>query len=132
MEELNQKQKMFADEYVLTGNASQSYLKIFGGDIKCAESASSRLLRNVKVKDYISNLNKSLDAPKIASMAEVKEFWADTMRNEKADLKDRLKASEYIAKTNAAFVDNHNISGELLVNIIDDLVDEDLDDEESE
>lgn len=34
------------------------------------------------------------------------------MRDSEADIKDRLKASEYIAKTNGAFIDKREIHGQ--------------------
>jgi phage terminase small subunit len=45
------------------------------------------------------------------------------MRNEAIEYKDRLKASEYIAKTNAAFLDKVELNGKLGVTIVDDLDD---------
>jgi phage terminase small subunit len=54
-------------------------------------------------------------------MEEVKQFWTNTMRNREVEFKDRLKASEYIAKTNAAFIDRQEISGTTGVRIINDI-----------
>jgi phage terminase small subunit len=132
MSELTQKQRMFADEYVLTGNASQSYQKIYNCGIKEAEASSSRLLSNVKVTEYIITVNQKIKNDKIADMQEIKEFWTDIKRDKTQETKDRLKASEFIAKTNAAFIENRNISGSLLVNIIDDLDDLEDDDEDED
>ena len=115
MTELTQKQKLFADEYVLTGNATQSYLKVYKCKISTADANSSVLLGNTRIKEYIEKLNVELDNSKIADMAEVKAFWTETLRNENVERKDRLKASEYIAKTNAAFMDRVQHSGELVI-----------------
>jgi phage terminase small subunit len=41
-----------------------------------------------------------LDAEFIAGIMETKRFWTEIMRDENADIMDRLKASEFIAKTN--------------------------------
>lgn len=120
-DELTQKQKLFADEYILTGNASQSYQKIYGSSPKISESNSSRLLSYDRVKRYIEEVNRKIDNNKIADMKEVKEFWTETLRSPHVERKDRLKASEYIAKTNAAFVENHNINGNIMVNIVDNI-----------
>lgn len=113
--ELTPKQKMFADEYILTGNATQSYLKAYKCGIKAAESSSSEILRNPKVKEYIKYVNEKLEDDKIANMKEVKEFWTETLRNEYVERKDRLKASEYIAKTNAAFVEKVQHTAEIVI-----------------
>lgn len=52
----NAKHKLFADTYLSNGmNATQAYLSVYKSvkNIKTAEAASSRLLSNVKVTDYI-------------------------------------------------------------------------------
>jgi len=126
MAEISQKQKLFADEFIKTGNAEQA-AKVAGYN---ARGNTTKLLQNTTIKEYISSINNALDSNKIATMSEVKQFWSDMLRNKNVEPRDRLKASEYIAKTNAAFVDNHNITGELLINIIDDLGDEDDDEDE--
>lgn len=115
MAELTEQQKRFADFFVESGNASDAYIKA-GYKVKNADVAkvnASRLLTNANVIKYIVERNKQLENDRIADMAEVKEFWSNTMRDVGAEVKDRLKASEYIAKTNAAFVDRHEHSGEL-------------------
>jgi phage terminase small subunit len=119
---LSEQQIRFADYYIQNGNGTESY-KLAGYKAKghAAETASSRLLRNVEVVDYIKERNKSLIDNRIADMEEVKRFWTNTMRSNEAELKDRLKASEYIAKTNAAFIENHKHSGETGVRIINDI-----------
>jgi phage terminase small subunit len=106
---MDERQKKFADYYIQTGNASESYQRAgYKAKGNVAESAGSRLLRNVKVIEYIKERNKQIVSDRIADMEEVKIFWTITMRNHESELKDRLKASEYIAKTNAAFIENVN------------------------
>ncbi|MDF2857905.1 MAG: Terminase small subunit, partial [Neobacillus sp.] len=47
MEELNIKQKKFADFYIQTGNATESYLRAgYKAEGNAAEASASRLLRN--------------------------------------------------------------------------------------
>ena len=119
---LNPNQKKFADEYIKTGNAKQSYINAgYKARGNRAEASASRLLRNVKVRDYIRQRNKELDKDTIADMTEVKEFWTNMLRNRAADPKDRLKASELIAKTNGAFLDRIENSGIIKIDIADEL-----------
>ena len=119
------KQKMFADEYIKTGNATQSYISAgYKARGNGAEVNACKLLRNTKVRDYIRKRNKELDKSTIADMQEVKEFWTNMLRNRAADPKDRLKASELIAKTNGAFLDRVEHSGSI-VTIVDDIDGED-------
>ena len=112
-DELTQKQKMFADEFVLTGNATQSYIKVYNCSVKNAESSSSDLLRNPKVTKYIAEMNQEIKNDKIADMQEIKEFWTNTVRNDEVEMKDRIKASELIGKTNGAFIEKLEHSGKI-------------------
>lgn len=119
---MNEQQKRFADYYIETGNATESYKRAgYKAKGNVAEVNASRLLRNAKVQEYIVERNKQLESDRIADMEEVKTFWTNTMRNNEVELKDRLKASEYIAKTNAAFIEKQQITGEMTQHISNDL-----------
>lgn len=110
---LSEQQKKFADYYIESGNAAESYRRAgYKASGNAAEAAASRLLRNVKVQEYLNNRNKQLESDRIANMEEVKQFWSETMRNIENDVRDRLKASEYIAKTNAAFIEKQETKTE--------------------
>jgi phage terminase small subunit len=118
MANITAKQKMFADEYIKTGNAKQSYINAgYSARGNSAEANASRLLRNDKVLAYIKRRNQEIDKDTIADMQEVKEFWTNMLRNRAADPKDRLKASELIAKTNGAFLDRVEHSGDIKVEL---------------
>ncbi|WP_052427331.1 hypothetical protein [Neobacillus niacini] len=52
-----------------------------------------------------------MDVEFIADITETKRFWTEIMRDTGADIKDLLKASEYIAKTNGAFVEKKELQG---------------------
>ncbi|MBG9450419.1 hypothetical protein ABE67_14055 [Cytobacillus firmus] len=112
MSELNIKQRKFADYYIETGNATESYVRAgYQAAGNAAEVNSSRLLRNAKVMEYIRIRNEQLDKQTIADITEAKKFWTEIMRDRAFDIKDRLKASEYIAKTNGAFLDKKELKG---------------------
>lgn len=98
---LTPKQKKFADNYIKTGNAEEAARKAGYN----ARGNTTKLLQNTTILEYIKERNKSLESDRIADMTEVKEFWTNILRNNNVEPKDRLKASEYIAKTNAAFID---------------------------
>ncbi|PAE32468.1 terminase small subunit [Bacillus sp. 7884-1] len=112
MNGLNIKQKRFADYYIETGNATTSYLRAgYEAEGNAAEVNASRLLRNAKVLEYIKERNEQMDVETIADITETKRFWTEIMRDENADMKDRLRASEFIAKTNGAFVEKKELQG---------------------
>lgn len=128
MSKLTERQKRFADEYIICGVAETAALKA-GYSEKYSRAQAHTLLANVGIKEYMDERNKSIESAKIADMEEVKEFWTNTLRDDQNDYKDRLKASEFIAKTNGAFIDKQEVkqSGELTVNNpFKDLTTEDL------
>jgi phage terminase small subunit len=76
-----------------------------------AEVNARRLLRNAKGQEYIKERNAQLDVEFIGDNRKTKQFWTEIMRDGNADIKDQLKASEYIAKTNGAFVEKKELQG---------------------
>ena len=92
---LTLKQQRSSDEYIINANATQAA----GYSPKYANTNASKLLQNTTLQYYLKGRNKELESQKIADMREVKEFWTNTLRDEENEIKDRLKASEYIAKT---------------------------------
>lgn len=57
-DELNDKQKTFCLYYLQRYNATWAYQKTYGSDYETAMASGSRLLRNVKVKKYLTELKK--------------------------------------------------------------------------
>lgn len=142
---LSEQQKRFADYYIETGNATQSYLKAgYKAKGKSAEVNASRLLGNAKVKEYVDGLISKKDSERIAKQDEVLEFLTDVMRGKvkeefplglgmgeqelvkkELDGKDRIKAAELLGKRYAMWTDKQQIDGAVGVQIIDDLGDGD-------
>ena len=116
MAKLTARQKKFADEYIITGNITQSAIRA-GYSENYADRQGYRLLGIVGMKEYIEEKNKELDAEKIADMQEVKEFWTSVVRNDENTLNERIKASELIAKTYGAFLDRVEQTGDMGVQI---------------
>jgi phage terminase small subunit len=59
MAELTDKQKRFCEEYIIDLNATQAAIRAGYSD-KTANEQGSRLLANVKVKEYIDELQKNV------------------------------------------------------------------------
>ena len=74
---LTQKQKLFVDEYLIDLNATRAYRKAYP-DVKRDETAAqagSRLLRNVKVDDYIKErMNKRAERTEVTQDMVIKEL----------------------------------------------------------
>lgn len=58
-----------------------------------------------KLEKYVKDRETVLESPRIADMKEINEFWSDVMRNDKAEMKDRIKASELRARAAGGFID---------------------------
>jgi len=54
---LNDKQKRFCEEYMIDFNGKHAGIRA-GYNAKTAEQQASRLLRNVKVKEYLNQLRE--------------------------------------------------------------------------
>lgn len=81
---MTEKQKIFADEYIICLNATQAYKKAYP-NVKKDEAASvngSKLLRNTKVKAYIDERLEELKSERVADQQEVLEFLTSVMRGE--------------------------------------------------
>lgn len=100
---LTPKQQAFADYYIQTGNATEAAIKA-GYSKKTAKETGYENLTKPHLQDYIEKKQKELASDRVADMTEVREFWTKVMRDIDSEMKDRLKASEMIAKTSGAFL----------------------------
>lgn len=81
--ELTEKQKRFADFYIETGNATESYLKAgYKVNANVAKVNACRTLTKANVKAYISEKMSKKDKERIASQDEVLEYFTRVMRGE--------------------------------------------------
>lgn len=113
------KQQRFCEEYIKCGNATQAY-KIAYPTVKnddVARKNGSRLLTNADIKEYIEQKNREISNSNIADMQEIKEFWTSILRDNREKSTDRLKASEFIAKTNGAFIDKVQLESDNILTI---------------
>ena len=81
---MTERQKIFADNYIISLNATESYKKAYPNikNIKTAEVNGSKLLRNTKVKAYIDEQLEKLKSERVADQQEVLEFLTAVMRGE--------------------------------------------------
>ena len=81
---MTEKQKIFADEYIISLNATQAYKKAYPNVKKdaVAQANGSRLLSNAMVKAYIDGQLEKLQSERVADQQEVLEFITSVMRGE--------------------------------------------------
>lgn len=78
---MNERQKKFADEYIISGVAYNAALKA-GYSEKYAKARSHELLANVGIKAYIEERMKELEKKKIAKQDEVMQVFTSILRQE--------------------------------------------------
>ena len=127
---LTEKQIRFADEYVRTGNITQSYLIAYTNVKKesTARSAGSRLLANVNVKSYIDARLEKLRKESIAEQDEILQFLTSVIRgnatgkeklglgqgaekliDRKPNLQERIRAAEQLGKRYGMWTDRQEM-----------------------
>lgn len=122
---MTEKQKRFCDEYLIDLNGTRAYKAAYPSvkSDDTAAAAATRMLRNVKVHEYIEQRTEELRSAKTATAAEVMEFLTEVMRNENEGSVSRLKAAELLGKRFGLFTDKVNVSGSGVVQIVDDIPD---------
>lgn len=139
---MTEKQKIFADEYLIDLNATRAY-KVAYPNVKndaVAAAAAARLLRNVKVKNYIADRMEEIHNEKTADAQEVIEYLTSVLRGESTaqeivvegtgdgcseartiekspSEKERLKAAELLGKRYALFTDKVETDVDMNLNI---------------
>lgn len=81
---LTAKQRLFADEYIKSGNATQSAIKAGYSD-NYAKHRVDKLLLNVGVKSYIDAKMVEIESHKIADAKEVLQFYTRVLREEETE-----------------------------------------------
>jgi phage terminase small subunit len=127
MEKLTAKQRAWID-YYKQGKTAAEAARLAGYRGNNSDVIGSQNL--VKLGKYVADRDELLDRARVADMAEINAFWSDIMRDDTADIKDRLKASELRARSIGAFIERREIVGAqtITVKLLDD--DEEMKDTE--
>lgn len=131
MEKLTLKQQRFADEYIISGNATQSAIKA-GYSKNYAATNTDKLLKNTNIKNYIDERLKELEDKAIAKQEEVLKYLTSVMRGEHEEevlycvgegvqstrhvevgAKDRIKAAELLGKRYKLFTDKVELDADV-------------------
>lgn len=145
MSKLTEKQQAFADYYIESLNATESYSRAYDKDNRnTCQVEGCKLLRNPKIKKYIDETLENKSESRIASQDEVLQILTDIARGiteeevvsftqagievramKKPSVKDRMKASELLGKRYRLFTDKveANISQQIVFEGEDELED---------
>lgn len=136
MKKLTIKQKKFADEYIISGNASEAAIKAgYKNEVSGREN-----LQKPTIKEYIDERLKELEQEAIANQTEVLKFLTSIMRGEQTEqtlisdgseqgqritnievsAKDRIKAAELLGKRYGSWTDKVDLSSDLTLIFEDD------------
>lgn len=139
---MTNKQKRFADEYLVDTNATQAAIRA-GYSEKTARQIGQENLTKPDIKNYIDEQLDKISSEKIADATEVMEYLTSVLRGEtKAEVvvvegcgdgcsearrmdkapdeKERLKAAELLGKRYGIFTDKTTVNVEPVV-IVNDL-----------
>lgn len=134
------KQKRFADEYIITGNATQT-AKSAGYSPKTANRIATENLSKPVITAYIDERMAQLEDATIAKETEILQYLTSVLREESSsevvvvegdgggassarrmekapDEKERLKAAELLGKRYRLFIDKQEIQQEVLVTFV--------------
>ena len=128
---LTLKQQRFADEYIISGNATQSAIEA-GYSKNYANTNASKLLQNTTIKRYIDEQLEILKNERVADQQEVLEYLTSIVRGEQTEqtlrgvgegaqeidnidvsAKDRIKAAELLGKRYGIWTDKTELAGEI-------------------
>lgn len=122
---LTKKERIFADEYIKTTNATQSAIKA-GYAENSASVTGSKMLRKPKVRQYIDAVMNERSKNTIATADEVLEYLTRVVRGEEKDafgldvsVADKTKAAELLGKRHMLFTDKVKLDAEIEIDISD-------------
>lgn len=137
MSKLILKQKRFADEYIISANATAAAIKA-GYSKKTARSIGQENLTKPDIKAYIDERIEKLESAKIATQEEVLQYLTSIMRGDQQEktlisigelgqeivdidvgAKDRIKAAELLGKRYRLFTDKieMDISSDVTISV---------------
>lgn len=143
---MTERQKMFADEYLIDCNATRAYKAAYP-KVKKDEAArvnASKLLTKANIRAYIDEQLEKIHDKNTADAKEVMEYLTSVMRGESEsemvvvegagegqskarkimkapEERDRLRAAELLGKRFGLFRDKLNVTSAATVTIVDDI-----------
>lgn len=132
---MTEKQKKFADEYLVDLNGTRAYKAAYPS-VKSDNTAganAARLLRNDSVRTYLNERLEQLHSERTADIQEILEYLTAVMRGEEKEEKiaanalgemeaynvrnqaNQLKAAELLGKRFGLFTEKINVDGNIPV-----------------
>lgn len=122
MDKLTPKQKAFADNYIISGNATEAARK---AGYKQPHVQGSQNLAKLSILEYIKERTAPAEQKRIATGDEVMQFFTRVMNGEEKDafgldasLDTKIKAAVELAKRTCDIKDNKSDGGITIINNI--------------
>ena len=108
---LNDRQQQVVLNYKANGGNMKQAM-IDAGYSENYADRNSKYLMGI-IGDEIKAQQSAIVSAKVKSVQEIQEWWAGVMDNEDCDLKERIKCSDLLAKSQGAYIENVNINGQV-------------------
>ena len=105
---MTRRERLFCENYARSPTGTGAAIAA-GYSEKTARQIASRLLTKVDIRQYIAELTDELDSELIADARELRQTWTKIMRCPDVSDRDRLKASELLAKSSGMFLARYEI-----------------------
>lgn len=106
---LSERERQFVERFMgdAHGNGTRA-CELAGYSKTTAAAQASRLLRKRKIQEAIEERRKA--DPLVLDREALQQFWSNVVNGSiQGELRDRLKASELLAKSQAVFVERHSL-----------------------
>ena len=109
---MTHRQELFIQEYIKTGNATNSAIKA-GYSKRIAKSIGQRLLTFVNIKKRIEELSQKIANNNIMTAKERQEYLTKLINSDDVKVSDKLKALDILNKMTGEYIQKVEVNGEL-------------------
>ena len=106
---LRERQRRFCEAFVANGGNATEAARSAG--YKHPDPQGSEVLGSLRVQAAIERLRMEATSAAIMTRQERQAFWTLVARSKDEDMKDRLKASELLGKSQGDFINRTEITG---------------------
>lgn len=103
---LNVKQEKFLNNLVETGNLTKSYMDAYNTENEnSAATCSSRMLKNVKIKEEFERKLEELSAIKVLNVEQRKQVLVNEIMKDSNKASDKVKALDVLNKMDGIYIE---------------------------
>ncbi len=107
---MTHRQELFIQEYIKTGNATNSAIKA-GYSKRTARSIGQRLLTNVDIKKKINELSQKIACNNIMTAKERQEYLTKLINADDVKISEKLRAVDILNKMTGEYIQKVEVNG---------------------